>query len=59
MIDGSKAAVHLLLTTQHTPSGRTVETELMDLFEFDEEEKVTSMVEFVDTAMTQGLQADA
>ena len=55
LIDGSEAAVRYRLTTTHVPTGKSVETECMDHLVFDENLKVCSMVEFVDTAMVEHL----
>lgn len=50
LIDGQSAAVRYKLTTTHVPSGKSVVTEIMDHFVFDENAQIREMVQFVDTA---------
>lgn len=55
IVDGNKAAVRAELTATHAPTGSMVVTEVMDEFVFDEDLKIVSFVEFVDTAAIEKL----
>lgn len=57
VVDGNEVAVRYRLTTTHVPSGHTIETEIMDHISFDEDAKVRSMIEFLDTALVERVMA--
>ena len=57
-IQGDRAAVHFALETLFTPTGHVVHTELLDLVTV-RDNKVVSLVEFVDTAHVSQLVAKA
>jgi ketosteroid isomerase-like protein len=49
LIDGNRAAIHSRATVRHHPSGHTINTEILDLFRF-EDGKIVELIEFADTA---------
>jgi ketosteroid isomerase-like protein len=49
VVEGNRCAVHLVVEVQFA-DGEAFETELFNLWTFDEAGKVTSLLEFVDTA---------
>jgi len=51
LIDGNRAAVHVEMHAVATGSGRESASELLDLWTFDDEGKVTDITEFADTAL--------
>lgn len=55
IIDGGSVAVRYKLIATFTPTKETIETQVMDNIEFDEDMKVKTMTQFVDTAMVQKL----
>ena len=57
LIDGSSIAVMYTISATHTPTGEKLSTRIMDLFQLDEAARVTSMTEFVDTALADRLAA--
>lgn len=54
LIDGDQAAVHSRVELRFIPKDRTVTTDLLDLWEF-ENGKIIELVEFVDTALVNEL----
>lgn len=50
LIDGERAAVYSRVKLRFVPKDRTVMTELLDLWKF-EDGKIVELVEFVDTAL--------
>jgi uncharacterized protein (TIGR02246 family) len=54
VIDGERAAVHSRVKLRFIPKDRTVTTDLLDLWKF-ENGKVVELVEFADTAMINDL----
>jgi len=50
VVEGDMAAVHWKFTVS-TPGGEPVDSELYDLWKFDEDGKVLSLVQFADTAL--------
>lgn len=55
-IDGGRAAVHYRLQAVFQPTGDEVSTEVLDLIEM-QDGRITSYVEFVDTALAAALSA--
>jgi ketosteroid isomerase-like protein len=49
LIDGQHAAVHNRIRASILPDGPQFETEVVDLLTFDEEGRITELVEFADT----------
>lgn len=56
IVEGPKAAVRLSFTVQAKPTGKTVKTEVLDLFEF-KDGKIVAMTQFCDTAVAAQLLA--
>jgi len=56
VIDGNKAAVHMEIEVS-AGDGPPETTELLDLWEFDEEDRVQSLQQFIDTALATRLAA--
>ena len=54
LIDGDRAAVHSRVELRFIPKDKTVSTELLDLWKF-ENGKIVELVEFVDTALVNEL----
>lgn len=54
LIDGNRAAIHSRATVRHQPSGKTVSTEILDLFRF-EDGKIVELIEFADTAQIKAM----
>lgn len=52
IIDENRAAVHYRLSTEHVPTGRTVESDLVDLMTV-RDGKIAEFTEFVDTALAE------
>ena len=52
-------AIRYSLTAVHLPSGIPIATESMNEFHFDTQGKITQLIEFVDTAKAEQLQAQA
>jgi ketosteroid isomerase-like protein len=50
VIEDNKAAVHWRVHVKHNPSGKTFETELLDVWTIDGS-RVSSLVQFCDTAL--------
>jgi len=50
LIEGNSAAVRYDIKTIHLPTGTELASEAMDQFFFDDESRITELVEFVDTA---------
>jgi ketosteroid isomerase-like protein len=50
VIEGDKAAVHWSVKIKHNPTGKTFDTELLDLWTL-EDGRVASLVQFCDTAL--------
>ena len=50
VIEGSKAAIHWRVRVS-SPGGEPVPTEMLDVWEFAEDGKVRSLVQFIDTAL--------
>ena len=55
LIDGHRAAVHLAVRAIATASGEEVDTELLDLWTFDDAGQVTDITEFADTAQVSAM----
>lgn len=56
IVEGEKAAVRLSFTVQAKPTGKTVTTEVLDVFEF-KDGKIAAMTQFCDTAVAAQLLA--
>jgi len=54
VVQGNKAAVHWRITVS-VPGKAPVTTELLDLFEFDDDGKAKSLTQFADTALIKAL----
>lgn len=54
--DGDRAAVHSRLKIRYTPKGKTITSEVVDLFKFQGDE-IVELVEFADTALIKDLMA--
>jgi ketosteroid isomerase-like protein len=54
VIEGGHAAVHSRVTVRFVPTDRTVTTDLLDLYKFDDG-KVIELLEFADTALINDL----
>ena len=54
LIDGDRAAVHSRVKLEFVPAQKTVTTDLLDLWKF-ENGKVVELIEFVDTALVNDL----
>ncbi len=54
MIDGEQAAIHSRVQLRHRPKNKTVTTDILDVWKF-EDGKVVEFVEFVDTALINDL----
>jgi len=54
IIDGNRAAVHYRLKVTHAPGGQTFETDIADVMTFSGD-KIVEFIQFVDTAMADGL----
>ena len=51
VVDGSSAAVLCSIKVQHVPTDSVYDSQLFDLFEFDDAGKIVRQVEFADTAL--------
>ena len=56
VIEDNKAAVHWRVRVKHNPSGKTFETELLDVWTVDGG-RVASLVQFCDTALVASVMA--
>jgi ketosteroid isomerase-like protein len=54
IIEGQQAAVHSRVKLRFIPKDRTVTTDILDLWKF-EDGKIVELVEFVDTALINNL----
>lgn len=59
LLDGDSAAVFYILLAVFKPTGEQVRTSIADHLEFDDNGKVTSMVQYLDTAMVERMLASA
>ena len=50
VVEGSKLVVRVVFTVQARPTGKTVKTEVLDLFEF-KDDKIVALTQFCDTAV--------
>ena len=51
LVDGNSASARYDLSAIHLPTGTQVSTESMDQFYFNDQAKITELIEFVDTAL--------
>lgn len=51
IIKGKDAATRYILKAKHAPSGKIIETEIMDHIVFDASGKISKFTQFLDTAM--------
>jgi ketosteroid isomerase-like protein len=57
IVEGSKAVIHWRVQVS-PPGGDPVPTELLDVWEFDEDGKARSLVQFIDTALAGSMFAE-
>jgi ketosteroid isomerase-like protein len=54
LVDGDRVAVHCRLNVRYHPTGKTVSTEILDLFRF-QDGKIVGLIEFADTAQIKAM----
>lgn len=54
LVDGDRAAVHSRVIVRYHPTGKTVSTEILDLFRF-QDGKIAELIEFADTAQIKAM----
>jgi ketosteroid isomerase-like protein len=54
LVDGDRVAVHCRVNARYHPTGKTVSTEILDLFKF-QDGKIVELIEFADTAQIKAM----
>jgi len=54
LVDGDRVAVHSRVNVRYHPTGKTVSTEILDLFRF-QDGKIAELTEFADTAQIKAM----
>ncbi|MDE5464377.1 nuclear transport factor 2 family protein [Bradyrhizobium sp. CSS354] len=54
LVDGDRVAVHSRVVVRHHPTGKASNTEILDLFRF-QDEKIVDLIEFADTAQIKAM----
>ncbi|AWL99363.1 nuclear transport factor 2 family protein [Bradyrhizobium amphicarpaeae] len=54
LVDGDRVAIHCRVNVRYNPTGKTVSTEILDLFRF-QDGKIAELIEFADTAQIKAM----